>query len=164
MTFAEDFLAANEEWDANCGPGALAAVLGCTMSEVRRFFPDFGDKPWTNPTTMLAALRMSGRRHLSRSSTAFPVHGLCRVQWEGPWMRPTVPIAARYQKTHWIAAHNIASQVAIFDVNALDEFCPDGWLSLENWGAKIAPALMAEIKRCTGWSITHSIEVARRIG
>lgn len=36
-----DVCEANDAWGANCGPGALAAMLGIPCSDVRRYIADF---------------------------------------------------------------------------------------------------------------------------
>ena len=160
-----DLEAANDAWGCNCGPGALAAICEMTLDEARRHVgSEFERKRYTNPTLMLAALRSTGMRWSSisvprESRTAWPLWGLCRIQWEGPWTKPGVPMRARYRYTHWIGA---ASRGAgIFDVNALAN--GSGWCSLEDWSAILAPALATgHDKRATGgWHITHAIEVAR---
>lgn len=53
---------ANDEWGANCGPGALAAIAGLTMDEVRPHLDGFDAKRYTNPTMMYAALQSIGIR------------------------------------------------------------------------------------------------------
>jgi len=50
-------------WGMNCGPGALAAVCGLTLDEVRPHMGDFESKGYTNPTLMFAALKSIGVKH-----------------------------------------------------------------------------------------------------
>jgi hypothetical protein len=52
----DDLARANDEWGANCGPGALAAIMDLTLDEVRPHLPGFEAKRYTNPTMMFAAL------------------------------------------------------------------------------------------------------------
>lgn len=91
----------------------------------------------------------------------WPRWGLCRIQLEGPWTQPGVPIRARYRQTHWVgAATKTAGDVGVFDVNALAN--GSGWCALADWTSVIVPHLTADIKRASGgWHITHAIEVER---
>jgi len=162
-----DLEVANAAWGCNCGPGALAAICGLTLDEVR---PHFGPSwpGYTNPTAMLNALRSTGRRWYScegpsrLAPPSWPRWGLCRIQWEGPWTQPGVPMRARYRYTHWIgAATDPRRGVGIFDVNVLAN--GSGWCSLEDWSTRIASALAKDHDRRAsgGWHITHAIEVTR---
>ena len=170
-----DLEAASDTWGCNCGPAALAAILGLTLEEVRpRFGPDWPG--YTNPTAMFAALQRQAvrwtelRPGLSGAPLPWPRFGLARIQWEGPWTRPGVPIAARYRHTHWVGAgplfhasgsSAIPSKTCIWDVNQLVGPC-DGWAPLAWWTLRTAPQLTADIPRASGgWSITHAIEVQR---
>jgi protein gp37 len=53
---AADVERANAEWGANCGPAAIAAIMGMTLDEVRPHLGDFESKHYTNPTLMFAVL------------------------------------------------------------------------------------------------------------
>lgn len=168
-----DLEAANDAWGCNCGPAALAAICGLTLDEVR---PHFGPAwpGYTNPTAMFAALRSAGAKWswdsimVNDKRPGWPRHGLCRIQWEGPWMKPGVPIAARYRHTHWVGAgplfdgagFPIPGEVCVWDVNTLD--IGDGWAPIAWWTKRTTPKLTADIPRATGgWHITHAIEVER---
>jgi uncharacterized protein (DUF433 family) len=117
FTFA-DFERANQEWSANCGPGALAAILNLTLVEAR---PHFGPgwPGYTNPTAMRSALLSSGCRFtvLQRGFSGYPLpwprYGLARIQWEGPWTQPGVPMRARYRYTHWVGTARRSPAVSI---------------------------------------------------
>lgn len=153
----EDAERAFYEWGSNCGPGALAAILGLTLDEVRPLIPGFAEKHYTNPTMMFEALRLSGKAW-RKGTTKWPCYGLVRVQWDGPWMADGVPMAARYRYTHWIGAQSSERGMGIFDINCMNN--GTGWVALEDWDKIVVPHLTANIKRATGlWSITHSIEV-----
>ena len=58
----EDQQAANAEWAANCGPGAVAAMTGLTLTELRPQMGDFERKRYTNPTLMWEVLNRLGCR------------------------------------------------------------------------------------------------------
>lgn len=168
----EDVVKASDEWGANCGPAALAAVLGLTLAEVRPHLGDFERKGYMNPTLMFQALRSTGARWqrlacpiepqaavLAADPPAYlPDHGLCRVQWEGPWTAPGVPMAARYRHTHWTGARHALGGVEIFDVNAM---CVGGWIGFEEWRDQLVPWLLSEChpKAYGAWHLTHRLSV-----
>jgi hypothetical protein len=154
---------AYESWGCNCGPTALAAICGLTLDGARALLPGFAARRYTNPSMMLHALREAGRgaRRIDPAE-CFPSWGLLRVQWEGPWTQPGVPIAARYRHTHWVGASRRASDGSrgIFDCNQMDN--GSGWTTLENWREVTAPWIISHISRASGlWHITHAIEVER---
>lgn len=94
--------------------------------------------------------------------------GLARVQWEGPWTAPGVPIAAAYRHTHWIGARDIKGDgpimfeppyaVEIFDINCM---CVGGWVPLSEWSGAVVPWLLKECqpKATGGWWLTHTVEI-----
>ncbi len=157
----EDFGAAAEQWGANCGPGAIAAMLGLSMHQLRPYMGDFERKRYTNPTLMWETLKRLGCGwHLVKPPTAWPRYGLVRVQWEGPWTKPGVPMRARYRHTHWVGAiAGNPQNIGIFDVNALGN--GSGWCSLADWGDVIVPWLLKEcVPRADGaWHLTHVVEI-----
>ena len=166
----DDAERAFDDWGCNCGPAALAATLGWTLDEVRTHLGDFAAKGYVNPTLMQAALRSTGAqfswRPLSfaaqgRGIDPWPDHGLARVQWEGPWTKPGVPMPARYRHTHWVAAcRSERHGVGIFDINTMLGNGP-GWCSLADWSAVIVPAILAAgVPRADGrWHLTHIAEL-----
>lgn len=163
---------AGDNWRFNCGPGALCAVLGMTPDEIRPHLQEFEEKGYTNPTMMfsiLNGLEVDWRPRKAHGSTAafpdkldpWPDFGLVRVQWEGPWTAPGVPIRARYRHTHWIGCVRVPNEEpSIFDVNAM---AVGGWIPLSMWRDSLVPWIL---KHCApqangGWHLTHVIEVAR---
>jgi hypothetical protein len=100
---ASDVEKACDEWGCNCGPAAVAAVLGLTLEQLRPHLGDFERKRYTNPTLMWAILKSAGAAwRIIRPEQTMRL-GLLRVQWEGPWSRPGVPARVSYRHTHWIA-------------------------------------------------------------
>lgn len=102
----------------------------------------------------------------ARVQDGWPKFGLARIQWEGPWLKAGVPIAARYRQTHWVAAQILehrdrADEVRIFDVNAIRE--TGGIVTLAQWSEQLVPWLTKNyVPRADGgWHITHAIEVER---
>lgn len=164
---AQDADRAYDAWNCNCGPGAIAAVLGMTLDEVRPHIEacGFAGKHYTNPTMMLDVLERIGARFHSRGlaynvpKLEFPHYGLARIQWEGPWTAPGVPMRARYRYTHWVGAcRRTADNIGIFDINAIAN--GSGWVPLADWSAIVVPHLTAMYPRADGnWHITHAIEV-----
>lgn len=172
----DDAQRASEEWGLNCGPGAIAAVLGMTLEELRPHLGDFERKGYTNPTLMWTVLRNLGvkyrcgiNQHSSENQgmLAWPQFGLARIQWEGPWTAPGVPIRVRYRHTHWVGCASDpgwatgepgSSEPMIFDINAI---CVVGWIPLSEWAASLVPWLLeqCEPKADGRWHITHSVEI-----
>ncbi|NOJ92037.1 hypothetical protein HMI51_03625 [Corallococcus coralloides] len=149
-----DLLAANAAWGANCGPGALAAVLGVPVMGLRPHFP----KPWTTPTVMQAALTATGRRfQLHQGFPAGDLLGLAFVQFRGTW--DTAPERAQYRHTHWVGLQRTGVSVVIYDVNVGDA---GGWLPSEEWKASVLASLMAGRRGASGlWRIRVTLEVMR---
>jgi hypothetical protein len=158
-TFPAQMDRANKDWGANCGPGALAAIMGMTLDEVRPHMGDFESKRYTNPSLMNAALRSIGRSW-RKIGAEWPVFGLARIQWEGPWTAQGVPMAARYRHTHWVGSHIRTASHGVFDINALAN--GTGWCSLDDWRSEIVPWILKElVPRANGaWHVTHGIEIA----
>ncbi|MGS1093095.1 hypothetical protein ACVCNR_00740 [Aquamicrobium terrae] len=161
---------AYDEWGANCGPGAIAAICGLTLDELRPHMGDFEDKRYTNPTLMWQVLHSVGARFKARAgqfgSADLPAYGLARVQWEGPWTQAGVPMRARYRHTHWIGAAQRANcgggvSIGIFDINAIGN--GSGWCALQDWESILVPWILEEcVPRANGrWHFTHIVEVER---
>lgn len=143
-------------WGANCGPGAIAAVLALTLEELRPHLLDFERKGYTNPSLMYAVLRGLGVAYTVRMGgrDTWPSYGLARVQWEGPWMTAGVPVAARYRHTHWIAC----AGEQVFDINCIGV---GGWVPVAEWRDHVVPWLLKQVEpKANGrWHVTHSIEI-----
>lgn len=153
---------AADEWGANCGPGAIAAVLGLTLDAVHPHMQDFERKRYSNPKLVFAALLSLGAQW-RRADAVWPKHGLVRVQWEGPWTMPGVPMRARYRHTHWIGARRVGENVwntEIFDINCI---CVGGWVPLKEWSMQVVPWLLRETepKAFGGWHSTHVLEIEK---
>jgi hypothetical protein len=163
-----DAQAAADAWGANCGPGALAAVLGLSLDAVHPHLENFDQKRYTNPAMMRGALRSLKVDHDWKVGRfgLFPRYGLARVQWEGPWTAPGVPVAAAYRHTHWVGSampdRSVSDphDVNIFDINAI---CVGGWIDLPEWSTQLVPWLLkqCEPKATGGWWLTHVVEVRK---
>jgi hypothetical protein len=161
---AEDADRAYDEWGANCGPGAIAAICGLTLDELRPHMGDFERKHYTNPTLMWAVLdSLKADWVLVQPRPGFwPEYGLCRVQWHGPWTEPGVPPRWAYRHTHWVgAATRPDGEVGIFDINAIGN--GSGWSALRDWQRILVPQILKEcVPRASGtWHLTHVVEVRR---
>lgn len=150
--------AAYEEWGANCGPGALAGLLGLTLDDVRPHMGDFEEKGYTNPTLMYAALKSLAVPFEKLRDKRWPDFGLVRVQWEGPWTEPQVPMRARYRYTHWIGTALVAGSRRIYDINCVNN--GSGWTYSADWIRIVVPHLTSLYPKASGeWSIANSLEV-----
>lgn len=158
---AADADRAFDTWGANCGPGAIAAICGLTLDELRPHLGDFEQRRYTNPALMYATLhRLGVKWHDVRRPKAWPRHGLVRIQWWGPWMERGVPGAARYRYTHWVGAcMRAGGNVGVFDINAIGNGA--GWCALKDWAEILVPHILKEaVPRASGkWSIATVIEV-----
>ncbi len=159
---------ANDEWGCNCGPAALAAVTGRSLADIRPLMGNFEQKRYTNPTLMFQSLHRTGAAWTELEG--MPTFGLLRIQWEGPWTQPGVPIRARYRHTHWIGIqqplhaamlNQFHRDAGIFDINAMNS---GGWISYHDWACTLVPWLLkqCEPRANGGWHVTHRIEVERR--
>lgn len=167
LRFSEsDAICAGEMWGFNCGPAAIAAVCGFTVEELRPLLSDFEAKLYTNPTLMWRILR-NCRAGFSvdfvperGGKTRWPFFGLARVQWEGPWTEPGVPIVARYRKTHWIGVDGTVTPRAIFDINAMNS---GGWIAEKDWSDILVPWLLKECHPTANgkWHVTHAVHMDR---
>lgn len=166
-----DSEAAWSDWGFNCGPAAACAVLGLRPSDIRPWLGDFESKRYTNPSMMRRVLTELGVRfrvvHQSdlepTTPVVWPLYGLVRIQWDGPWTAPGVPLAARYRKSHWIAyqAASLTAPASVFDINAIKS---GGWISEPMWRLRLVPWIVTScVEQGTGrWWPTHCYEVLGR--
>lgn len=161
----DDAMRAGDEWGLNCGPAAIAAVCGLTLAELRPHLGDFESKRYTNPTLMWEILRSVGANFTyalpSVRPGLWPHFGLARVQWEGPWTAPGVPMRVRYRHTHWVGCcAEEGSDHNIFDVNCM---CVGVWVPFTEWSTQVVPWLLRQVepKADGGWHLTHVVEVER---
>jgi hypothetical protein len=158
----EDAKRAYDEWGANCGPGAVAAIMGISLDDVRPIMAaeGFEAKHYTNPSMMNAVLRRIGRPW-RKVGAVWPSYGLVRIQWEGPWTAPGVPMRVRYRHTHWVGCEIGRTSTGIFDINCMNN--GSGWVSLKEWSEVLVPWLLAESEpKADGkWHITHAIQVEK---
>lgn len=166
----EDAQRAYDEWDANCGPGAIAGIMGMTLDELRPHLGDFEKKGYTNPTLMreilrnikapVSAILTTCKEEQELRTNPWPYYGLARVQWEGPWTAPGVPMRVRYRHTHWVGTSLQDGERRIFDINCM---CVGGWVSLSEWTDSVVPWLLRQCEpKANGlWHLTHAVEIKR---
>lgn len=141
-------------WGANCGPCALAAILGRSVMSVRPLFADFARHRYVNPTHMKAALDAAGVRWCSTPSAylngnTLATNGLSFIQLDGPWCQPGVPVTVAYRATHWVGS--VAG--GVYDANARE------WLSRAEWEEDVMSLVVEEHPKATGWWVRSGIEV-----
>jgi hypothetical protein len=158
-----DVQAAYEAFGANCGPAALAAMLGRPVMDLRRAIEPF--RGFMSFADMIRSLKSLGVEHVTMRKD-FKLIGalvadahkwdgrLTIIQWGGKWLQPGVHPGAALSRTHWIAVRH--SPELAYDVNA-GEY--GGWLTFGQWG-ELAKAIMAEVPKCDGqWSARSTILV-----
>ena len=151
---------AYKEWGANCGPGAIAAICGLSLDELRPFMADFESKHYTNPRLMWTVLKnLNMEFRVEQQPIRFPEWGLARVQWEGPWTAPGVPIRVRYRHTHWVGSAQGVHGWGIFDINCINN--GSGWVRLEDWEKLVVPFLLesSEPQASGKWHLTHGVSI-----
>jgi hypothetical protein len=114
-----------------------------------------------NPTDMRAAIdRVGARIDLDNSDQTldaieYPKHGLCLIQFSGPWITDksqNFGWAAKH--THWIASKKNDEGHWIFDCNMLS------WQSLAYWDREVLPALVcSDTMRSGDFWLKHSWEL-----
>jgi hypothetical protein len=151
-----DLIEANGAWKANCGPSALAAVLGVPLRQVRAAFPSFPAKPWTTPTSMAAALAAQGLHHrVQQGMPRGDVHGVAFLQLRGTW--DSAPERAQYRHTHWVGLHRDGGVLSVYDCNAGSA---GGWLPAEEWKAQVLAELLERHRGASGkWAVRVVLEV-----
>lgn len=98
-----DSALAHTHWKASCGPHSIAAACDLTLEEVRRALPLY--KGWMSPTMVGETLHTLGQSYTLRKGlkTQELCTGINRIQWEGKWLNPGVPVRAAYFHTHYVA-------------------------------------------------------------
>lgn len=154
-----DLEAAAVLWQANCGPGALAALLGIEVYDTQAWLGGDQWPGWTTMTVMKAALTKAGRQfRVARPAVmeqqqydlawTLGHQGLAFVQLEGPWERHW---AGAQRHTHWIAWRG----PHVYDVNLTTDagrnYLAGGWASLDTWRQLVPQYLAEDEPHMTGW-------------
>lgn len=146
---------------ANCGPGALAALLGTTPHEIVPLLgPRFHHLGGTTEMMIEDILTRSGLDWERPVTPCWPDLGLVRIQWDGPWIDDRDPFE-KLRHSHWVLASTRGlPHVMIFDINAIST---GGWLSLHEWSDELVPWLLnlAEPDAYGGWWISDTLALNR---
>lgn len=156
------------DWNFNCGPGALCAAFDLSPEEIRSHLGNFEQRGYLDPDLMRDVLMsLAAAYHWNsfegtppaNDPRMWPDFGLVRVQWDGPWCGPIQPASSRLRHSHWVA-HRLNPEKGnqVFDVNAT---CVGGWIDREEWGSHLVPWLL---KQCEpdasgNWWVTHSVSL-----
>lgn len=183
-----DAMHASNVWGANCGPGALAAILGLHINAVHGFIPGFDEKKYTNPTMMKQALERLGVKWRDRSANdpnnyademaeqdpggvslmtlkptdyrQFKSHALVRYGLVRIQFEPWYGRLA-YHFTHWVGAAEF--RLGVEPAARTDLFVFDinyGWRRFDDWAAKMPElAKDASPKSDGNWHATHRWEL-----
>jgi hypothetical protein len=144
-----DLQAAADAWGANCGPGAIAALCGISLAEVREYLPQF--KGYMNPTDVRRVLIALG--HSVETVTAPRFAGMGYIQFVGSWEKAGPRVAYAY--THWVAYRALGDGDPFFyDVNS-GPF--GGWMRRTGWEKFELPFLLPP--KSTGYRVRMFIEV-----
>lgn len=160
---------AADAWGVNCGPAAVAALLGKSLADVRHAFPWFPARPWCSPTQLGQALSTLGIGHrwttlgMNRGPTdeqkaRFSAQGLVVVQIDGPWC-DLANKAAAYRYTHTVSCQRVGAMLMVYDINAGPDDSPGGWLPFPVWDELVMRDLVAHQKRATGWFVRSVFEL-----
>lgn len=154
----EDQKRAWEESGANCGPGTLAGICGSTPRDaVGILGAEFERRRATTEIMLREGLKALGVSWRDREP-GWPEYGICRIQWDGPWIEDPDPFE-KLGHSHWIgAATRDLSSPMIFDINAISV---GGWISLREWDQVLRPWLLgiAEPDAPGGWWISETLEI-----
>lgn len=145
---------ASAEWKASCGPHSIAAACGLTLDQVKAVLPEF--QGWMAPTLMEQTLLCLGQEFqltkLAASEKSIILcEGINRIQWEGPWLKPGVPVRAAYRHTHWVAC----SQGMVLCTACL----PATWITWEEW-----VSFHFEEAPTSPFYVTHHYRLSRLLG
>lgn len=151
----------HDAWGANCGPFAVAALLGRQVADVRKIFT--GWPGYTNPTTIRTAI-MRAHRTVSKTTLEHVRSGLGFVQFEGPWEKGGA--RAAYAHTHWVALARRTVEIApgefggdpvlfVYDTASGGDL--GGWLPIEVYSEHVAPLYFEP--KATGFRFRQVLEV-----
>ena len=148
--------AATRAWGMNCGPGAIAGVLGIDLESALLQIPNFNAKRYTTEIMLEAALEGLGIA-ASVGRGTLPEYGLARVLWKGPWWDDPRPYA-REEHSHWIgvSSGHVDGDRMIFDINAI-RF--GGWIPEIEWREHLVPWLLKGSQATGDWEVAETYEI-----
>jgi hypothetical protein len=117
-----------------CGHAALAAALQIDVEDVMPYFTGAG--LWVNEARMIQAIRgMSFEAEKTDQLWSTP--RVIMLQGMGSWMLPGVPMGARNQRSHWVAAAMVDGVKLIYDINSNE------WMPVATWRSQVMDKLLA---------------------
>ena len=121
------------------------------MQAVRKLFPEFPEKAYTNLTAMKLALYSALVPYNVVKATEL-AYRLAQVQFTGPWSAPEVNPKVAYLHTHWIGVATTPEHgVMAYDVNAGDlEHVRGQWVPMAFWQEEVLPLLLTQHPRADG--------------
>ena len=151
--------------EANCGPTALATVLGVDTNEAIELMDSTYQKGWrgyTNVGHIKSALKFKGIEMVKvktydnlKNVPAILKPTLLFIQIEGPWMGKGW--RSEYNRTHWAFFHNNRAM----DVNnppKTDGIRPK-WINIGIWNRKIMKFLVGTYFEGSGWHVRVGYEL-----
>ena len=143
-----EYRAAHRSYGANCGYGAMAAILGITLGDVRRLAPEAEHVGGIHHHVMESAIRKAGRE-CRQVGANFPSHGVAVVKFGGA-----------ENPGHWVAVHGNK----ILDSYSMAErkgwFGRANWCDASKWGREIAPKVAKYFPGTDGtWWVDYGLEV-----
>jgi hypothetical protein len=150
----------NAIWGANCGPSALAALMGLSVADVRPFVEHAHGGVFSgymhagHLMTVLESAGYSPHRRNNRivGAVLWPAQmGLAVLQLDGRWLREGVPFPVRFKYTHTVASAE--GGALIFDANARE------WLPFVTWNRQVMSDEVGRQKGATGWHTSTVIDV-----
>jgi hypothetical protein len=127
---------AKKAWGANCGPAALAAVLGRPVMEMAAYFPRFHPgrcastvqiaeaiaKATDDEVAVTPSQRIDMRSGKGFVSRMWPSRGVACLMFHGPWdlQRSRSPDAAKklYKHAHWIGIQQLGMVTMVYDIHS----------------------------------------------
>lgn len=146
-----DAEAAHKAWKATCGPCMLAAMLRVPVNAVRKLFPEFPSRDYTNLTAMKLALYGALVPYNVVKATEL-AYGLAQVQFTGPWSQPEVNPKVSYLHTHWIGLATTPEYgLLAYEINAGSlEHIWGQWVPMAFWESEVLPLLLTQHPRADG--------------
>jgi len=162
----EAYESAHRRNGANCGPGALAAVLGIHIDQAVEALPQFARYGFTTEVMMAVGLARFGQPFdwaLARPDLdplEWPSLGLVRIAFEGGWTAAGDRME-ELQRSHWVATNRKSSgQLEIFDINSI---WSTGWMDFKAWREEMVPWIVDRlVDGANGaWHVVETIEIHR---
>ena len=143
---------------ANCGPGAIAGMVGSTPAYVAKMMSPKLQKIKGTTETMLRDTLTDLGVSWHDTTPGWVEYGIVRIQFDGAWMHSSNPFA-KYYESHWIGVcSHVPKKPVVFDINAIKM---GGWTSLRDWTQHVLPRLLPPLDAggTGGWFISDALEI-----